>query len=85
MDTSFDTALPDTRLEVLVGGRCELHLDDGTLLQGELQPAPIDGAALQVQTAAGPRTRSNRPSRGNASAVDRHARAVPDTASSSST
>jgi hypothetical protein len=33
-----------------------LHLDDGTLLQGELQPAPIDGAALQVLTSAGLRS-----------------------------
>jgi type II secretory ATPase GspE/PulE/Tfp pilus assembly ATPase PilB-like protein len=57
MNNPYDTpTLPDPRLEVLVGGRCELHLDNGTLLQGELQPAPIDGAALQVLTSAGLRS-----------------------------
>jgi hypothetical protein len=38
------TALPanEPRMEVLVGGACELHLDDGRVLRGDLQPAPTD-------------------------------------------
>jgi type II secretory ATPase GspE/PulE/Tfp pilus assembly ATPase PilB-like protein len=33
----------EPRIEVLVGGACELHIDDGRVLRGELQPAPHEG------------------------------------------
>ncbi len=44
---------PATRLEVLIGGACELHLDDGRVLQGELQPAPLEGEQLRLMTRTG--------------------------------
>jgi type II secretory ATPase GspE/PulE/Tfp pilus assembly ATPase PilB-like protein len=45
------TALPanEPRMEVLVGGACELHLDDGRVLRGDLQPAPTDATHWQLQ------------------------------------
>ncbi len=44
---------PEPLPEVLVGGACELHLDGGDIVRGELQPAPVDGADLPVETATG--------------------------------
>ena len=44
---------PESRLEVLVGGPCELHLDDGRVLQGDLQPAPVEHEQLRLMTDAG--------------------------------
>ncbi|MFO1286481.1 MAG: hypothetical protein U1F49_08080 [Rubrivivax sp.] len=46
-------AAPEAAIEVLVGGACELHVDDGRVLRGELQPVPDDRDTLLVQTAEG--------------------------------
>lgn len=44
---------PEAAIEVLVGGACEVHLDDGRVLRGELQPVPDDGDTLCVHAAEG--------------------------------
>jgi len=46
-------ARPEARVEVLVGGTCELHTTDGRVLRGELQPARDDAEQLQVLTGDG--------------------------------
>jgi hypothetical protein len=45
--------LAEPRIEVLVGGRCELHTDDGRVLRGELQPAPHAEGELVLRAADG--------------------------------
>ena len=42
-------ARPEARVEVLVGGACELHTADGRVLRGELQPARDNAEQLLVQ------------------------------------
>ncbi len=46
-------ARPEARVEVLVGGSCELHATDGRVLRGELQPMRDDAEQLQVLTQDG--------------------------------
>jgi type II secretory ATPase GspE/PulE/Tfp pilus assembly ATPase PilB-like protein len=43
----------EPRMEVLVGGACELHVDDGRVLRGELLPLPDEQDTLQIESAAG--------------------------------